>query len=51
MSKFLGFSDAAWMGNAKAEVWGDFLEEKELRRERGLCPRGRGDVCNAGSLA
>lgn len=51
VSKFLGFSDAARMGNAKAEVWGDFLEEKELRREGGLCPRGRGDVCDAGSLA
>lgn len=36
------------MGNPKAEVWDRFLEEEDLRGEVGLCPGGRGDVCNAG---
>lgn len=32
----------------KQRVWDGFLEEEDLRGEVGLCPRGRGDVCNAG---
>lgn len=51
VSKFLGFSNAGRMGNPKAEVWDGFLEEEDLHREVGLCPRGRGvSVMPASSL-